>query len=187
MQVSHTVLATCHRLATPNIDQRCVDIAHVGAGVTMAGVGPQLAHQLAVTSLLDHGHLPQGWTRGDVLEWSTVATVGQMVAQVGGAGVVAGPGARVLTGALVALATHGLGVAVCRLVATAHALPLPQPGVDLGEAGSLVGQLVPALHHEGVHPAGTVLGAGQQLTRPDHLDHLLVAVSIVRLKMRNTC
>ena len=52
----------------------------------------------------------------------------------------------------------------------------------LSEGGSLVGQLVPALHHEGVHPAGAVLGAGQQLAGPDHLDHLLVAVAVVRLK-----
>ena len=54
--------------------------------------------------------------------------------------------------------------------------------MDLGEGGPLVGQLVPALHHEGVHAAGAVLGARQQLTRADHLNHLLVAVTVVRLK-----
>ena len=52
----------------------------------------------------------------------------------------------------------------------------------LGEGGPLVGELVPALHHEGVHPAGAVLGAGQQLAGADHLDHLLVAVAVVGLK-----
>ena len=41
---------------------------------------------------------------------------------------------------------------------------------------------MPALHHEGVHPAGAVFGAGQQLPRPDHLDDLLVAVAVVGLK-----
>ena len=52
----------------------------------------------------------------------------------------------------------------------------------LREGGPFVGQLVPALHHEGVHPAGAVLWAGQQLPRPDHLDDLLVAVAVVGLK-----
>ena len=64
---------------------------------------------------------------------------------------------------------------VCRL-------NLCLPCVDLGEGGPLVGQLVPALHHEGVHAAGAVLGTGQQLARADHLNHLLVAVAIVGLK-----
>ena len=54
--------------------------------------------------------------------------------------------------------------------------------MDLSEGGPLVGQLVPALHHEGVHAAGAVLGARQQLPRADHLNHLLVAVAVVRLK-----
>ena len=61
-------------------------------------------------------------------------------------------------------------------------LHLCLPGVDLSEGGPLVGQLVPALHHEGVHAAGAVLGAGQQLPRADHLNHLLVAVAVVGLK-----
>ena len=60
-----------------------------------------------------------------MLEWPAVAAV-VLVAQVGAAGVVAGPGAAVLGCGLVTLATHRLGVAVCRLVATAHTLPLPQ-------------------------------------------------------------
>ena len=56
------------------------------------------------------------------------------------------------------------------------------PGVYLREGGPLVGQLVPALHHEGVHAAGAVLGAGQQLPGADHLNHLLVAVAVVGLQ-----
>ena len=71
------------------------------------------------------------------------------------------------------------------LVAAAHPLPLPQSGVDLSEGRPLVGELVPALHHEGVHPAGAVLGTGQQLAGADHLDHLLVAVAVVRLQREN--
>ena len=61
-------------------------------------------------------------------------------------------------------------------------LPLTEPGVDLCEGRSPGGDLVPALHHEGVHPAGAVLGAGQELAGSDHLDHLLVTVAVVRLK-----
>ena len=37
---------------------------------------------------------------------------------------------------------------------------------------SSVGDLVPALDHEGVHPAGAILGAGQQLSTSDHLNNL---------------
>ena len=54
----------------------------------------------------------------------------------------------------------------------------------LPEDGSPGWYLVPALDHEGVHAAGTVLGAGQQLTRSDHLDDLLVGVAVVRLKQK---
>ena len=61
-------------------------------------------------------------------------------------------------------------------------LPLTEPGVDLCEGWSPGGDLVPALHHEGVHPAGAVLWTGQQLPRPDHLYHLAVAVAVVRLQ-----
>ena len=151
--------------------------------MSVAAVGSQLTHQLAVhRSPPRHRHRhPHGGAGGDVLEGPAVPAV-VLVAQVGAARVVAGPGAAVLRGGLVTLATHGLGVAVCRLVATAHPLPLSQPGVDLSEGGPLVGQLVPALHHEGVHAAGAVLGARQQLPRADHLNHLLVAVSVVGLK-----
>ena len=38
------------------------------------------------------------------------------------------------------------------------------------------------LDHEGVHAAGAVLGAGQQLAGADHLDDLLVAVAVVGLQ-----
>ena len=42
----------------------------------------------------------------------------------------------------------------------------------LPEHRSSVGDLVPALDHEGVHPAGAILGAGQQLPTSDHLNYL---------------
>ena len=95
--------------------------------MAVTAVGSQLAHQLTVDcSPPSHGDRhPHGRSGWDVLEWPAVAAV-VLVAQVGAAGVVAGPGAAVLGGGLVTLATHGLGVAVCRLVATAHTLPLPQ-------------------------------------------------------------
>ena len=54
--------------------------------------------------------------------------------------------------------------------------------MNLCKGWSLVRELVPALHHEGVHPAGAILGTREQLPRADHLDHLLVAVSVVGLK-----
>ena len=38
------------------------------------------------------------------------------------------------------------------------------------------------LDHEGVHAAGAVLGAGQQLAGADHLYDLLVAVAVVGLQ-----
>ena len=164
-------------------DEGCVHVGHVGAAVPVAAVRPQLTHQLAVhrrPARHGHGH-PHGGAGGDVLERPAVAPV-VLVAQVGAARVVAGPRTAVLRGRLLALAAHRLGVAVGGLVAAAHPLPLPQAGVDLSEGGPLVGQLVPALHHEGVHPAGAVLGAGQQLAGPDHLYDLLVAVAVVRLQ-----
>ncbi len=40
--------------------------------------------------------------------------------------------------------------------------------VLLPEDGPACWYLVPALDHEGVHAAGTVLGAGQQLPGPAH-------------------
>jgi len=42
----------------------------------------------------------------------------------------------------------------------------------LPENWSSVGDLVPALDHEGVHPAGAILGARQQLSTSDHLNNL---------------
>ena len=102
------------------------------------------------------------------------------LANVGAARVVAGAGAGVQGGAG---ARYQAGAGYAGLVARSrHALPLQQPGVDLGEGRPPLRDLVPALHHEGVHAAGAVLGAGQQLPGPDHLDHLAVAVAVVGLK-----
>ena len=42
---------------------------------------------------------------------------------------------------------------------------------------------MPALHHEGIHSTRTILWAWQQLARADHLYCLLIAVSIVGLKI----
>ena len=44
--------------------------------------------------------------------------------------------------------------------------------LSLPENWSSVGDLVPALDHEGVHPAGAILGARQQLSTSDHLNNL---------------
>jgi len=63
-----------------------------------------------------------------------------------------------------------------------HGAPRAQSRVDFRERGSPVRNFVPALHHQGVDPRGTRLGARQQLSRPDHVDHFLVAVPIIWLK-----
>ena len=60
------------------------------------------------------------------------------------------------------------------LVAAAHPLPLPEPGMDLLEGRPPVGQLMPALHHEGVHPAWAVFWTGEQLPASHHLNYFLV-------------
>ena len=108
LQVCHITWFATH------VDQGSVEVAHVGAAVTMTGVRSQLTHQLAVhCSATDHTHLTQGWTTGDVLEWSGVASVVlELLAEVGAPRVVAGAGG-VDTGALVTLTTHGLRIAVC--------------------------------------------------------------------------
>ena len=137
------MLSTGHTLGSaprPDVDQGRVHVAHAAHGaVTRVGVTtvwPQLAHQLAVHPLgaahRGHGHphpLGQGRGRDQVLEGPAVAprVVVLVLTEAGGPGVVAGPGGAVLTRALVALAAHGLRVGVSGLVATAHALPLPQP------------------------------------------------------------
>ena len=59
-----------------------------------------------------------------MLERSAVAPI-VLVTEVGAASVVAGTSAAVLGCTLVTLTTHGLGVAVSRLVTTTHTLPLP--------------------------------------------------------------
>lgn len=65
-----------------------------------------------------------------------------------------------------------------------HGTPRAQSCVDFRERGSPVRNFVPALHHQGVDPRGTRLGARQQLSRPDHVDHFLVAVPIIRLQFK---
>merc|ERR1719362_802679 len=105
-----------------------------------------------------------------------------LLADVGAPRVVARPGAGVHRGAGPG---HTAGAGHTGLVANPRprpALPLQQPCVDLGEGRPPLRDLVPALHHEGVHAAGAVLGARQQLPRPDHLYHLAVAVAVVRLE-----
>ena len=58
------------------------------------------------------------------MERSAVSPI-VLVTEVGAASVVTGTCAAVLRCTLVTLTTHGLGVAVCRLVTTTHTLPLP--------------------------------------------------------------
>ena len=120
-----------------NVDQGRVHVGHPTHGavarVGVTTVGPQLAHQLAVHPLgaahRGHGH-PRG--RRQVLEGPAVPprVVVLVLAQAGAPRVVARPGGAVLARALVTLAAHGLGVGVGGLVATAHALPLPQSATN---------------------------------------------------------
>ena len=166
----------------------------------MAGVRPDLSDQHGVvaedarSSHLDrHGEGGRGaggdWQRLVLVGMGVAAELSQVVlavADVGAAGVVAGPGAGVLRSRVVGLAAHRLvGGGGGALVADTHALPLPETGVDLGEGGPTVGQLVPTFHHEGVHSRRTVLGAGEQLAGADHLDHLLVGVAVVGLEIKS--
>ena len=104
-----------------------------------------------------------------------------LLTEVGAAGVVAGAGAAVVGAAGLHAVTGHTGL-VAGQPSGPTALPLPQPGVDLSKGRPPGGDLVPALHHEGIHSAGTVLRTRQQLARSDHLYHLLVAVAVVRLK-----
>ena len=64
-------------------------------------------------------------------------------------------------------------------------LYIPNTWFSTCEGGPACRYLVPALDHEAVHAAGAVLGTGQQLTRADHLDDLLVGVAVVRLQSVN--
>ena len=141
------MLATGHTLGPApraDVDQGSVHVAQAAHGAVarvclVTTVGPQLAHQLAVHPLgaahRGHGH-PLGQAHrgrgGQVLEGPAVAprVVVLVLTQARGPGVVAGAGGAVLTRALVALATHGLRVRVSGLVATTHALPLPQPATN---------------------------------------------------------
>ena len=111
-----------------------------------------------------------------------------LLADVGAARVVAGACTAVRRAAGLEAVTGNTGLVTSRTSKTSNAsttaLPLIEPGVDLIEVRSPGWNLMPALHHEGVHPAGAVLGAGQQLAGPDHLDHLLVAVAVVRLQYK---
>ena len=81
--------------------------------MAVTAVRAELTHQLAVdcrSPRHGHGHA-HGGSRGNVLEGPAVAPV-VLVAEVGAAGVIAGAGAAVLGGGLVALPAHGLRVAV---------------------------------------------------------------------------
>ncbi|CAB0004020.1 unnamed protein product, partial [Nesidiocoris tenuis] len=69
--------------------------------------------------------------------------------------------------------TNGAGLA---------ALEGAEAGGDFGKVGTSDWHLVPAFHHDRVHARWAVLGAGEQLARPDHLDHLLVRVAVVWLQ-----
>ena len=103
-----------------------------------------------------------------------------LLADVCAAGVVAGAGAAVRGAARLEAVTGHTGLVASH--PSSPSLPLPQPGVNLSEVRPPGWNLVPALHHEGVHPAGAVLGARQQLAGSDHLYHLAVAVAVVRLQ-----
>ena len=61
-------------------------------------------------------------------------------------------------------------------------IPVAKPGMDFRKVGSPAGYFVPALHHERVGSGWAVFRTWQQLSGPDHLDHLLVGVSVVRLQ-----
>lgn len=52
---------------------------------------------------------------------------------------------------------------------------------DLAEARPPDSQLCPALDHQGVAVARTDVRTRQHLAGPDHVDHLLVVVTVVRL------
>jgi hypothetical protein len=112
----------------------------------------------------------------DVAEGLRVSAVKAPV-EVGRPGVVAGTGARVLrpvsADVISAILRRVAGAVVGALVPVGHALPVAQASVDLGEAWPTRRDLVPALHHEGVHPGGAFFRTWQQLPRVDHLYHLL--------------
>lgn len=61
-------------------------------------------------------------------------------------------------------------------------LPNPQTVADLGEARPSDRQFRPTFHHQRVAVARTGFGTRQQLPRSDHIDHLLVVVTVVRLQ-----
>lgn len=73
-----------------------------------------------------------------MLKRSGISTELVLIAQVGGAGVVARSCAGMLRGGLVRLPAHGLRVGVSALVAAAHSFPLSESGVNLGKGGSPV-------------------------------------------------
>lgn len=87
---------------------------------------------------------------------------------------------RSVCGELCAVGAIAAGLGRCR------PCPLPQACVYLREVWTSHRRLVPTLHHHRVHARRTVLRTGQELAAPDHVDHLLVTVSVVRLEMKST-
>lgn len=70
-----------------------------------------------------------------------------------------------------------------RLAAVAATmLPHLQSVRQLGEVRTTYGQLRPAFHHERVAVAGACFRTRQQLSRTDHVDHLLVVEAVVGLQ-----
>ena len=115
------------------------------------------------------------WVADDVTEGLRVSAVEASV-EVGRPRVVAGAGAgmlRPVAADVVAAVLRSVAGAVAgALVAVGHPLPVPEPGVDLRKARPPRRHLVPALHHEGVHPAGAVLRTRQQLSGPAPLENI---------------
>lgn len=120
----------------------------------------------------------------DVAEGLRVPAVKASV-QVGRAGVVARPGAGMLRpvapDVVAAVLGRVAGAVACTLVTVGHPFPVSQPGVDLCKAWTPRWDLVPALHHEGVHPGWAIFRTRQELSGVDHLDHFLIAVTVIRL------
>jgi len=110
--------------------------------------------------------------------WEALGPLG--AGQAGAAGVVAGAGAAVrracvpaLTGLDTRLVACVAGLPTAQTAeASAQALPLAQSLVNLRKSRPPSRHLVPAFDHECIHPAGAILGAGKQLSRADHLNHL---------------
>jgi len=67
-----------------------------------------------------------------------------------------------------------------------HGCPLSESRVDFCEIGSPYRCLVPTLHHERVHSWWTFLRARKKLTRTNHFNYFLIAISIIWLNNKIT-